>query len=78
MAMFFSNFFQSPSFIFLGLGIVTILWEFMEFTVAKVPTLSKYVKSKLRQKDVTPTLADTIFDIILNFFGAALFLYLFS
>lgn len=77
VAMFLSSFFQSAGLILAGLGIVTVLWESMELLIAKIPAISGYTKRKFRLKSVTPELKDTVFDIILNFSGAILFLYFF-
>ena len=77
VAMFLSSFFQSARLVLVGLGIVTILWEFMEFLVASTPTLSKYVKKWFRLKNVNYEWTDGLFDIVLNFTGAFVFLYFF-
>lgn len=78
VAMFFSGFFRSAGLILAGLGIVTVLWEFIELLIADVPAMSRYTKKKFRLKNVTPEWKDTVFDIILNFSGAILFIYVFK
>lgn len=75
MAMFLSNFFESAEMILFGLGTVTFLWELIEFLLAKMPAAARYLKKKFHVKDVMPKRLDTIFDVILNFAGAVLFLY---
>lgn len=77
VAMFFSSFFSSASWILIGLGIVSILWESAEFLMASVPALSRYVKKRFRLKSVDYEWMDGLFDLALNFTGAIMFLYLF-
>ncbi len=77
-AMFFASFLQSAVSVLAGLGIVTVLWEFIEFLIAKIPVMTRYVKKWFRLKKVGLGWKDTIFDIILNFSGAILFIYLFK
>lgn len=77
-AMFFASFFQSAKLVLVGIGMVTILWEFIEFLIARIPAMSKYVKKEFRLKRVGLGWKDTIFDIILNFSGAILFIYFFK
>ncbi len=77
MAMFFSSFLQSAGLVLVGLGIVTVLWETMEFLIASVPSFSRYIKKRFRLKSVDYKWLDTLFDLALNFTGAIVFLYLF-
>lgn len=77
VAMFFSSFFQSAGLVLASLGIVTVLWELVEFILASVPMLSRYVKKRFRLKSVDYEWADALFDIVLNFSGALVFLYFF-
>lgn len=76
ISMLLFNFSQSPLIILMGLGIITFIWESIELFMAKIPPVARYVKKKLRLRNITPERKDTILDIILNFLGAALFLYL--
>lgn len=78
VAMFLSGFFQSAGLILAGLGIVTILWESTELLIPKIPAMSRYMKSKFQLKNVNPEWKDTVFDVILNFSGAILFIYVFK
>src|SRR3989338_7881647 len=77
VAMFFANFLKSSTLILISLGIVTVLWESMEFLIAYMPKASNYMKNKFRLKNVSFEWEDTIFDIILNFSGAIFFFFLF-
>lgn len=77
MAMFLYGFLRLPGQILLGLGVATFFWELLEFLIAKIPSWTGYVKIKFKLKKVDFELGDTIFDIALNFAGAALFLYVF-
>jgi len=77
ITMFFSNFSESTTLILISLGIVTVLWESMEFLIAYMPKASNYMKNKFRLKNVSFEWKDTIFDIILNFSGAIFFFFLF-
>lgn len=78
VAMFFASIFSQVSWILISLGIVSILWESMEFLLAWIPTLSRYVKRRFRLKSVDYEWADALFDIVLNFSGAILFIYIFK
>lgn len=75
MAMFFSNFLETAAGVLIGLGTVTFLWESGEFLIAKIPTVAKYTKRKFHTRDITPKGLDTVFDVLLNFAGATMFLY---
>lgn len=75
VAMFLSNFLDSASPIFIGLAIVTILWESLEILISTISAWSRYFKKKFKLKDVTPAWGDTVFDIVLNFSGALVFIY---
>ena len=77
MAMFLANFFQSTNLILIGLALVTFLWELAEVLLPKASKLVKYLKKNFKQKVEKPRIGDTIFDIVLNFSGALLFIYLF-
>jgi len=76
-AMFFSNFFHSTTLILMGLGIVVFLWESSEIFISKIPLSAKYVKKTFKLRDITPGWRDTILDIVLDFAGALVFIYLF-
>lgn len=77
MAMFLAGLSGSALFILLGLAIISIVWESVEYAVAKMPRPSGYLKRIFHLKSVKPKWKDTILDIALNFAGAALFLLLF-
>ena len=78
VAMFFASIFSSVSWILIGLGVISILWESVEFLIASAPALSRYVKKRFRLKSVNYEWADALFDLALNFTGALVFLYLFQ
>ena len=75
VAMFFANFFSSRASILLGLTAVTLLWELMEYLIAKIPTLSRRFQKTFRTGDTKYDLKDTILDVFLNFVGALLFIF---
>lgn len=78
MAMFLVNFVDSKTSIFIGIAAVSFFWEFAEYLIGKIPELSsgfKKIFSLGKNIDTRPNWKDTIFDIILNFSGAAIFIY---
>ncbi|MBI2446555.1 MAG: hypothetical protein HYV51_01900 [Parcubacteria group bacterium] len=75
MAMFLSNFTNSAVLIFIGLGVITFLWELMEYLIAYFKKSTDYMKKTFKIKNVNSGWKDTIFDIFLNFSGAAIFVY---
>lgn len=77
MAMFFSNFFESPTTILTSLGIIIFLWELVEYLMAKISRSAKYIKKTFGQKNITPGWKDTILDVFMDFAGAIAFLYFF-
>lgn len=77
VAMFFSNFFQSPAAILTGLGVIIFLWELTEYLIAKISRSAKYLKKTFKQKNITPGWKDTILDVFLDFAGALVFIYFF-
>lgn len=76
VAMLLYNFLHSAVAILAGVGAVTIIWEGLEVLVAKIRTTSKFIKKEFKQKDITPKFGDTFLDVILNFIGAILFIFL--
>src|SRR3989344_2032039 len=74
VAMFLSNFTDSVVSIFLGLVIVTFLWELSEYLISQFQKSANYMKKTFHLKSVATSWKDTILDIILNFFGAAVFI----
>lgn len=64
MAMFLSNFANSIVSIFIGLAVITFLWELAEYLIARS-----------RKSNVNPGWKDTMLDVILNFVGAIIFMY---
>ena len=78
MAMFLSNFTDSKILIFIGIAIVSFFLEAAEYMLWKTPKLSagfKKIFDLKKNADIKPKWRDTILDIILNFSGAAVFLY---
>lgn len=76
VAMFLSSFTDSRVVILIGLAVVTFIWELLEYAVAYIPSWSEYIKTTLRLRNVEYSWADGIFDLVCNYAGAILFLYL--
>ena len=74
VAMFLSNFTSSVVFIFSGLAVITFLWEFLEYLIARFRKSANYFKRSFHIKKVNPIWQDTTLDIFLNFLGAAIFI----
>lgn len=74
VAMFLSNFTGSIISIFIGLAIVTFLWELAEYLISQFQKSANYMKKTFHLKSVATSRKDTILDIILNFSGAAVFI----
>lgn len=66
VAMFLMNFTDSVILIFAWLAIITFLWELTEYLIFKFRKSAK----------LNPGWKDTILDIILNFSGAAVFIFI--
>jgi len=77
MAMFLSNFTNSTVLIFIGLAAITFLWELAEYLIARFRKSADYYEKIFKIKYVNSGWQDTILDIFLNFFGAAIFVYFF-
>ena len=78
MAMFLANFTDLKILIFIGIAIVSFLWEFAEYLIGKIPKLSAGFKETFDLKknlNLQPKWSDTFLDVILNFAGAAIFVY---
>lgn len=78
MAMFLANLTDSKIFIFVGIAIVSFLWETVEYLFGKITKLSfmfKKIFDLKKSADIRPKWQDTILDIILNFAGATVFVY---
>ena len=78
LAMFLANFTYSKILIFIGIAIVSFLWEFAEYLLGKIPKLSSGFKKPFDLKkniNLQPKWPDTFLDVILNFAGAAVFVY---
>ena len=75
MAMFLANFTNSKILIFVGLAAVTFLWELVEYLIPRFKKLPRYYEKTFNVKYVSNGLGDTVLDIILNFAGAAIFMY---
>ncbi len=76
--MFLANFSDSKILIFVGIAIATFLWEAAEYLIGENSKLSAGFKKTFDLKkntDIQLKLQDTILDIILNFSGAAVFVY---
>lgn len=76
VASFFKSFTDSWASILIGLGIVSLVWESVEYIVAMDPSLANYIKKQLRLKNLKYSWADSIFDLVCNYSGAVLLLYL--
>ena len=74
VAMFLSNFTDLVALIFIGLAVITFLWELVEYLIARFRKSSNYIKRSFHIKNVSPAWKDTTLDIILNFLGAAVFI----
>ncbi|MDP3004192.1 MAG: hypothetical protein Q8N43_01655 [Candidatus Azambacteria bacterium] len=78
VAMFLANFINSYILIFVGLTIVSFLWEISEYLIGRNSKLSGGIKKTFGLKDnvnLQPKWQDTILDVILNFAGATVFVY---
>ena len=78
LAMFLANFTDSKILIFVGIAAVSFLWETAEYLIGKIPRLSVGFKETFslgKNIDTRPKWPDTILDVILNFAGAAIFVY---
>ena len=78
VAMFLSNFTDSKILIFIGIAVVSFLWETAEYLLGKNQKLSAGFKKtfNLRKNiNLRPKWQDTVLDIILNFAGAITFIY---
>lgn len=78
MAMFLANFTYSKILIFAGIAVASFFWEIAEYLIGKIPKLSAGFKKTFDLKknmNLQPKWQDTTLDIILNFAGAAIFMY---
>lgn len=78
MAMFLANFVDSKILVFIGIAIVSFLWETAEYLIGKSSKLSAGFKKTFDLKknmNLRPKWQDTVLDVILNFAGAAVFVY---
>lgn len=78
LAMFLANFTESKILIFAGIAIASFLWETAEYLLGRIPKLSARFRKTFDLKkniDIQPKWQDTILDVILNFTGAAVFVY---
>lgn len=78
LVMLSANFTDSKILIFIVIAIVSFLWEASEYLLGKIPKLSASFKKTFSLKknmNIQPKWQDTILDIILNFTGAAVFVY---
>ncbi len=76
--MFLANFTYSKILIFIGIASASFLWEFAEYLIGKIPKLSAGFKKTFDLKknvNLQPKWQDTVLDVILNFTGAAIFVY---
>lgn len=76
VAMFLSNFINSWQVIFLGLAVISFLWEFAEYLLVKISYLSKLFRKSFHTKPEWK-LNDTLLDLFLNFSGAIVFILYF-
>ena len=77
MTMFLSNFTNSAALIFTGLAAITFLLELVEYLISRFSKSADYYEKIFKIKYVNSGWKDTILDIFLNFFGAAIFVYFF-
>lgn len=78
LAILFASFTDSKILIFSGIAIASFLWETAEYLIGRIPKLSAGFKRTFDLKkniNLKPKWQDTILDIILNFTGAAIFVY---
>lgn len=78
MAMFLANFIDSKILIFVGIAIVSFLWETAEYLLGRIPKLSARFRKTFDLKknvDIRLKWQDTILDVILNFTGATIFIF---
>lgn len=71
MAMFLFQFTGIKN-VLIGVGIVTVLWEGLEFILHK-PKYEKILKNRFRIRPALYSIKDTALDIALNFGGAAVY-----
>lgn len=76
VAMWLSCFFRSTKFILIGLTVVTLMWEALEYAIEVFPVLTIVVQQTLKITDVSNSWGDTLLDVILNFTGAWLFIWI--
>lgn len=77
VAFFLTNIFSAKLQILVGVLAISVLWEFMEFMVDKIPFTSAYLKRKFHLKSTAITPGDTLLDLFLDMLGAAVFVWLF-
>ena len=76
-AMFLFGLFGSRSFALLGLAVITLIWEMLEYLAnAAAPRFGRWLDRRLGLAKTYYSGWDTVLDITLNFAGAAVFLYL--
>ena len=78
VAMFLKSFTDSNKLILIGLMAITLIWELAEIIIPKAPALAAHMKNKLRltQKEIAYSWADGAFDLVCNYIGAIIFIYL--
>lgn len=77
-AMFLADFIDSKILIFVGIAIISFLWEITEYLIGKSSKLSTGFKKTFDLKkniNLRPKWQDTLLDVILNFAGATIFVY---
>lgn len=76
--MFFRSFTDSWTITFFGLALVTISWESLEIATAKIPAWNSWFKKKFHMQNLVYSWPDGAFDVVCNYTGAILLLYLFK
>lgn len=75
LAMLLSQFMNTKE-ILLSLGIVTLIWELIEFVLQR-PKLTRLIKRAGIKKGIY-SIKDTLFDVLLNYVGAIVFFIFFK
>ncbi|GEM_PF-2834964 len=78
LAMFLANFTSLKILIFIGIAVTSFFWEVAEYLIWKNQKLSSSFKKTFDLKksiSLKPKWQDTVLDVVLNFAGAAVFVY---
>ena len=78
LAMFLFGLTGSRASVLFGLLVITLVWEALEYTAQAKPRFGHYLDRRLGLAKTYYSGWDTLLDIVLNFAGAAVFLYFFT